>query len=74
VIQFDVEKRKRKVIAFLHPFYEKKYGLVPKGTYGLAVDPSGERLYITWNVSRGSRAWDCCGLTVLNIPASERPA
>jgi hypothetical protein len=73
VIQFDTQKRKRKVIAFLHPFYEKKYGLVPKGTYGLAVDPSGERVYITWNVSRGSRAWDSCGLSVLHIPASERP-
>jgi hypothetical protein len=74
VIQFDVQTRKRKVIAFLHPLYEKKYGLVPKGTYGLAVDPTGERLYITWNVSRGSRAWDSCGLSVLHIPPSERPA
>jgi hypothetical protein len=72
VVQFDTQTRKTKVIAFLHPFYEKSYGLVPKGTYGLAVDPSGERLYITWNVSRGSRAWDSCGLAAIHIPASER--
>jgi hypothetical protein len=72
VIQFDTERRQRKVIAFLHPFYQDKYGLVPKGTYGLAVDPAGDKLYITWNVSRGSRAWDCCGLTTIHIPESER--
>ena len=73
VLQFDTQARSRKVIAFLHPFYHEKYGLVPKGTYGLACDPSGERLYITWNVSRGSRAWDTCGLTTIHIPESERP-
>jgi hypothetical protein len=72
VIQFDTQERRRKVIAFLHPFYEGKYGLIPKGTYGLAVDAAGDNLYITWNVSRGSRAWDCCGLTVVHVPASER--
>jgi hypothetical protein len=73
VVQFDTQSHKSKVLAFLHPFYQEKYGLIPKGTYGLAVDATGERLYITWNVSRGSRAWDCCGLTVVHIPASERP-
>ena len=72
VIQFDVTTRKRKVIALLHPFYERKYGLVPKGTYGLAMDPAGDKLYVTWNVGRGQRAWDCCGLTVIHIPATER--
>jgi hypothetical protein len=72
VVQFDTQSRQRKVIALLHPFYQGKYGLIPKGTYGLACDPTGEKLYITWNVSRGSRAWDCCGVTALHIPASER--
>jgi hypothetical protein len=72
VVQYDTAARSRKVIAFLHPFYHEKYGLIPKGTYGLACDPSGERLYITWNVSRGSRAWDVCGLTTIHIPESER--
>jgi hypothetical protein len=73
VVQFDTQTRQRKVIAFLHPFYQEKYGLIPKGTYGLAVDPAGDKLYITWNVSRGSRAWDCCGLTTVHIPEGERP-
>ena len=74
VVQYDTRQRRAKVIAFLHPFYQEQYGLVPKGTYGLACDASGERLYITWNVSRGSRAWDSCGVTAITIPASERPA
>lgn len=74
VIQFDTKTRQRKVIAFLHPFYEQKYGLIPKGTYAVACDPAGDKLYITWNVSRGSRAWDCCGVTTIHIPESERPA
>ena len=72
VVQFDVKTRTRKVIAFLHPFYRDKYGCTPKGTYSAAVDPAGDKLYVTWNVSRGSRAWDCCALTVIHIPESER--
>jgi hypothetical protein len=73
VIQFDTKTRTRKVIAFLHPFYQEKYGAALKGTYATAVDPAGDKLYITWNVSRGSRAWDSCALTVLHIPPEERP-
>jgi hypothetical protein len=72
VVQFDVRSRRRKVIAFLHPFYRDRYGLIPRGTYSAAVSPDGATLYVTWNVSRGGRAWDCCALTVLHIPASER--
>lgn len=72
VVQFDTRTRTRKVIAFLHPFYQQKYGCTPKGTYSTAVDPAGDKLYVTWNASRGSRAWDCCALTVVRIPESER--
>jgi hypothetical protein len=72
VVQFDTKTRAKKVIAFLHPFYQQKYGATLKGTYSAAVDPAGDKLYVTWNVSRGSRAWDCCALTVVHIPASER--
>jgi len=72
VVQYDTKARRPKVIAFLHPFYHEKYGLVPKGTYGVACDPAGDKLYITWNISRGSRAWDSCGVTAIHIPESER--
>jgi hypothetical protein len=30
-------------------------------------------MYVTWNVSRGGKVWDCCALTVIHIPESERP-
>jgi hypothetical protein len=61
------------VIAFLYPAIQKTCGLVPKGTYSAAVDPAGDKLYVTWNASRGGRAWDSCALTVVHIPESERP-
>jgi hypothetical protein len=72
VVQFDVKTRQKKVIAFLHPFYQEKYGCTLKGTYSAAVDARGDTLYVTWNVSRGSKAWDSCALTVIHIPESER--
>ena len=72
VVQYDVRTRRRKVIAFLHPFYAEKYGSTLKGTFSSAIDPSGDKLYITWNNSRGSKVWDSCVLTVIHIPASER--
>ncbi|HEY7155182.1 MAG TPA: hypothetical protein VH575_14565 [Gemmataceae bacterium] len=72
VVQFDVRTKQKKVIAFLHPFYKSKYGCTPRGTYSTALSPRGDKLYITWNVSRGSRAWDCVALTVIHIPEAER--
>lgn len=78
VVQFDVKTRRKKVIAYLHPFYERKYGYTPLGTFGSAVDPRGDRLYITWNGNRGGPdgrgrlRFDTCALTVIHIPESER--
>jgi hypothetical protein len=72
VVQFDVKTKTRKVLAFLAPFFVQKYGSTLKGTYSTAVDPAGDRLYITWNNSRGTKAWDSVVLTVIHIPESER--
>ena len=73
IVQFDVKTRQRKVIAFLHPFYKDKYGSALVGTFSTAVDPRGDKLYVTWNVDRlDSRVWDCCAMTVIHIPESER--
>ncbi|MEX0716562.1 MAG: hypothetical protein WD066_08245 [Planctomycetaceae bacterium] len=72
IVQFDVKTGRKKVIAFLHPFYQEKYGCALKGTYGTAVSEEGDKLFITWNANRGSRAWDTCALTVIHIPESER--
>ena len=73
VVQFDVKTKQRKVIAFLHPFYRTKYGCTPVGTFSSAIDEKGETLYVTWNVNRVGKAWDCVALTAIRIPASERP-
>lgn len=72
IVQFDTRTATRKVVAFLNPWFEKRYGCSLGGTYSVAIDDSGSTLYITWNVSRGSRAWDCCALTAIHIPPSER--
>ena len=72
VVQFDVKTRTRKVLAFLSPLFAQKYGNTLKGTYSTAIDPAGDKLYITWNNSRGTKAWDSVVVTVVHIPDSER--
>lgn len=77
VVQFDTEKCTKKVIAFLHPFLKKRYGYTLLGTFSTAVDPAGDKLYITWNGNiggsiRGRLTWDACALTVIHIPEEER--
>jgi hypothetical protein len=72
VIQFDVKTKQKKVIAFLHPYFKDKLGVIMAGTFSSAIDPAGDKLYITWNVNRASRSWDTCALTVIHIPESER--
>ena len=73
IVQFDVRTRKRKVIAFLHPFYLEKYGYTLDGTFSLELDPAGEKLYVVWNgMRRGSDERESTALTVIHIPASER--
>jgi hypothetical protein len=72
VVQFDTQTKRKKVLAFLHPFYNSRFGCTLKGTFSSAIDEKGEKLYITWNNSRGTKVWDSCVLTVIHIPASER--
>ncbi|HLU49271.1 MAG TPA: hypothetical protein VK116_14345, partial [Planctomycetota bacterium] len=75
VVQFDVETRRRKVLAFLHPYFFEKHGYTPDGTFSMALDDDGATLYITWNGMRKGqpRFWESCALTVVHIPSAERP-
>jgi hypothetical protein len=73
VIQFDTKRKTKKVLAFLEPYARSQIGGTLRGTYSTAVDPKGEKLYVTWNINRSSKSWDTCGMTVIHIPASERP-
>jgi hypothetical protein len=77
VIQFDMKTRRKKVIAFLHPFLKERCGYTPLGTFSTAVSPAGDKLYITWNgnlggVRRRRLTWDACALTVIHVPKQER--
>jgi hypothetical protein len=72
VVQYDLKTKTRKVICFLHPFYKETYGVAPVGTYSVALSDKGDALFVTWNSNRGSKAWDCCALSVIHIPESER--
>ncbi|HPD16013.1 MAG TPA: hypothetical protein PLE19_13755 [Planctomycetota bacterium] len=77
LVQFDVRTKAHKVVAFLYPFLKDKLGYIPVGTFSLAVDPQGDKVYVTWNGSFGAMKgrqliWDACALTVIHIPESER--
>ena len=80
LVQYDLKTRSRKVICFLHPYHYDKYDFIPLGTFGSAVSPEGDKVYVTWNGNRGTpreklggRArFNTCGMTVVHIPADER--
>lgn len=72
IVQWNTQTGKRKVIAFLHPFYEKKYGCALHGTYAVTVTPDGSTVFCCWNAARGTKNWDTCALTAVHIPPSER--
>lgn len=78
IVQFDTKTKTKKVIAFLHPYLQQKYGYVPLGTFSSALNNDGSTLYVTWNGNRSGRnnrnryPFDTCALTVIHIPESER--
>jgi hypothetical protein len=75
VVQYDTQTGKKKVIAFLHDLFWDKYGYAPDGSFGSALDAKGERLFVSWDGWRKGqpRGWESCSLTVIHIPAAERP-
>src|SRR5262249_51156921 len=75
VVQYDIATGRRKVLAFLRdPLRQKFGGFMIGGTYNVQIDPSGERLYITFNgAPSGARSpFGQPVVTVLPIPKSER--
>ena len=80
LVQYDLKTRTRKVLCFLHPYHYDRCGFIPLGTFGSAVSPEGDKVYITWNGNRGTDRKDLgqrarfntCGMTVVLIPATER--
>ena len=77
VVQFDVRTRKKKVVAYLHPFLRKHCGYTTIGTFSTAVSAKGDKLYITWQGACAESwqrrpPWDACALVVVHVPAGER--
>lgn len=74
VVQFDVKTKKRKVITFLHTYYQKKYKHNLDGCFCSVLDPKGEKLYVSWDGWREGqpRGMESATLTVIHIPTSER--
>ena len=78
IVQYDTKTRTRKVICFLHPALHKRFGYIAVGTFGSAVSPEGDKLYVTWNGNRGTKEvgrrvrFNTCAMTVIHIPESER--
>ncbi len=81
VIQFDLKKKVRKVLAFLAPVLEETYGYVPGGTYGIKTSPDGSTLYVNFNGHladsyrpSGQRpiGFGLCAFAAIHIPETER--
>ena len=82
IVQFDTQTRKKKVIAFLHPFYYDKYGYVPSGSFSIKLDEKGESLFCLWNggffeTTNAEKPdfhgfFGNCAITHIHIPAGER--
>ena len=75
IVQLNLKTMKKKVIAFVHDHFWDKYGYALDGSFGNALDEKGERFFISWDGWRKGqpRGWESTALTVVHIPASERP-
>lgn len=49
VVQYNVATGQRKVLAFLRPYFEKQFGYVPAGSYGVKLSADGSTLYANLN-------------------------
>ena len=74
IVQYDLKLKRAKVLAFLHKYYQQKYGYNLDGCFCSVLDPAGDKLYISWDGWREGqpRGWESSALTVLHIPPSER--
>ncbi len=49
VVQYDTLSGRKKVIAFLHPYYYEKYGYTMGGTFSIVLDDTGAKLFVLMN-------------------------
>ncbi len=76
VIQYDTKTDKKKVIAFLEPYYQTTYGYIAGGTYGIELSEDGSLLVIHMNGQFGPwserSAYGQTSIFAVHIPESER--
>jgi hypothetical protein len=81
VIQYDIAKDRRKVIAFLAPVFDKEHNYVPAGTYGIDLNADGSTLYVNFNGHPSDSirpakmkpiGFGLTSFAAIHIPASER--
>ena len=70
VVQYNIQSGSKKILAFLEPFYNDTHDFMMASSFGAALDPSGDKLYITWHGNNdGQMIWyRACGMTVLHLP------
>ncbi len=78
VVQYNIKTGKKKVIAFLFPYFYKKYGYIPSGTFCIKLNDTGDKLFILFNgtftkyKSNGGDIFGDPSVMVIHIPESER--
>lgn len=81
VIQYDIAKGRRKVLAFLATAFEEQTGYVPAGTYGTKLSADGGTIYVNFNghPTESLRpdkikpiGFGLCGFAAIHVPQSER--
>jgi hypothetical protein len=76
LVQYDTKAGKRKAIGFLQDYFFEKYGYwLGSEVYGMEISTDGSFVVIAENGTFGNRgaAFGHPGLTIVEIPASERP-
>ncbi len=74
VVQYDLKTGRRKVLAFLGPYYRERYGYYVGGSYCVELSPDGRRLFfgMNGNDEEGGQAFGLPASMLLHIPESER--
>jgi sugar lactone lactonase YvrE len=81
VVQYDIAKDQRKVIAFLRDPIEQQCQYVPAGTYGVKINADGSTLYANLNghaadairpAKMKANGFGLTAFVAIHIPASER--
>ena len=81
VVQYEIAKDQRKVLAFLRETFATEAGFVPAGTYGVKLSADGSTLYVNLNGHAADpirpppmRAigFGLTAFAAIHIPASER--